>query len=110
MKSRKIGVLTLGVSLIAFGLLFLLRVFVPGWNYLTVVKFWPLVLILLGLEVLLSALLPRKEGEPPARVDALSVFLLFLTLFLACGLAAAQFALEQLPAWIEGARSLVLWP
>jgi hypothetical protein len=32
MKSRKIGVLTLGVSLVAFGALYLLRVFMPGWN------------------------------------------------------------------------------
>ena len=101
MKSRKIGVLTLGVSLVAFGVLYLLRAFVPGWNYLTVLKFWPFVLILLGVEVLLSALLPRKEGEPPAKVDALSVVLLFLTLFMACGLAAAEFALEQLPGWME---------
>jgi hypothetical protein len=97
MKSRKIGVLTLGVSLVAFGVLYLLRVFVPGWNYLTVLKFWPFVLILLGVEVLLSALLPRPEGQPPAKVDALSIVLLFLTLFMACGLAAAEFALEQLP-------------
>jgi len=101
MKSRKIGVLTLGVSLIAFGALYLLRVFMPGWDYLTVLRFWPFVLILLGVEVLLSALLPRPEGQPPARVDALSVILLFITLFLACGLAAAEFALQQLPAFMD---------
>ena len=100
MKSRKIGVLTLGVSLIAFGVLYLLRVFTPGWNYLTVLRFWPFVLILLGVEVLLAALLPRPEGQPPAKLDALSVILLFITLFLACGLAAAEFALQQLPEFI----------
>jgi len=109
-KSKKIGVFTLGVSLIAFGLLFLLRIFIPGWNYLAVLKFWPLVLILLGAEVLLSALLPRKEGEPPTRVDGLSILLLFFTLFLACGLAAAEFALEQLPEIIAQGRDLVIWP
>ena len=98
MKSRKIGVLTLGVSLIAFGVLYLLRVFVPGWDYLTVLRFWPFVLILLGVEVLLSALLPRPEGQPPAKVDPLSVILLFITLFMACGLAAAQFVLGDLDA------------
>jgi len=102
MRSRKIGVLTLGVSLIAFGILYLLRVFLPGWDYLTVLRFWPFVLILLGVEVLLSALLPRPEGQPPPRLDALSVILLFVTLFMACGLAAAAFALEQLPAFIGG--------
>ena len=101
MKSRKIGVLTLGASLVAFGVLYLLRVFVTGWSYLAVLRFWPVVLILLGAEVLLSAFWPRREGEPPAKVDALSVVLLFVTLFLACGLAAAQFALEQLPAVME---------
>jgi len=101
MKGRKIGVLTLGVALVAFGALYLLRVFVPGWSYMTVLKFWPFVLILLGVEVLLSALLPRREGEPPAKVDALSVVLLFVTLFLACGLAAAEFALERLPEVID---------
>ncbi|MDR2686562.1 MAG: DUF5668 domain-containing protein [Oscillospiraceae bacterium] len=100
MKSRKIGVLTLGVSLIAFGALYLLRAFLPGWDYLTVLRFWPVVLILLGVEVLLAALLPRPEGLPPAKVDALSILLLFVTLFLACGLAAAEFTLERLPEWL----------
>ena len=101
MKSRKIGVLTLGVSLVGFGALYLIRVFVPGWGYLTVLRFWPIVLILLGLEVLLAALLPRPEGLPAPRLDALSVILLFLTLFLASGLAAAEFALQQLPQWVD---------
>ena len=97
MKSRKIGVLTLGVALVAFGLLYLLRVFVPGWNYVTVLRFWPFVLILLGAEVLLAALLPRPEGQSAPKLDALSVILLFVTLFMACALAAAEFALSQLP-------------
>jgi len=101
MKSRKIGVLTLGVSLVAFGALFLLRLFIPWFSYIYALRFWPLALILLGGEVLLSAFLPRKEGEPAARLDAWSVILLFLTLFLACGLAAAQFAVEQLPGLFE---------
>ena len=100
MKSRKIGVLTLGVSLVAFGVLYLLRAFMPGWDYMTVLRFWPFVLILLGAEVLLSALLPRPEGQPAPKLDALSVVLLFLTLFMACGLAAAEFALTQLPEFI----------
>ena len=30
MRSRKIGVLTMGVSLVAFGVLFLLRIIIPG--------------------------------------------------------------------------------
>ncbi|MDR0530678.1 MAG: DUF5668 domain-containing protein [Oscillospiraceae bacterium] len=100
MRGKKIGVLTLGVSLVLFGVLFLLRLALPWFDYIRVLQFWPVVLILLGVEVLLAALLPRKEGQP-MKVDAASVVLLFLTLFLACGLAAAQFALERLPALLE---------
>ena len=101
MRSRKIGVFTLGIALIAFGVLFMVRVFVPWFDYIRVLQFWPVVLILLGVEVLIAALLPKRDGEPPLRLDAASVILLFMTLFLACGLAAAQFALERLPELLE---------
>ena len=101
MKGKKIGVFTLGAALIAFGVLFLLRVFIPWWDYGMVLRFWPLVLILLGGEVLLSALLPRKEGDAPAKVDALSIVLLFLSLFMAFGLATAEMVMEELPAFLE---------
>ena len=101
MKSRKIGVLTLGVSLVAFGVLFLLRAFIPWLDYLYAIRFWPIILILLGVEVLLSALLPQKEGAPRPKVDALSIVLLFIALMLSCALAAAQFVLEQMPALVE---------
>ena len=96
MKSRKIGVLTMGLTLVAFGVLFLLRTFIPEWDHISVMRFWPVVLIGLGLEVLITALIPQKEGQPRAKVDALSIVVLFLTLFLAFGLAAGQFVVEQI--------------
>ena|GEM_PF-152744 len=96
MKSRKIGVLTMGITLVAFGVLFLLRAFIDGLDWISVMRFWPVVLIGLGIEVLISALIPPKEGQPRARVDALSIVVLFLALFLAFGLAAGQFVIEQI--------------
>ena len=101
MKSRKIGVLTLGVALVTFGVLFLLRVFLPWFDYIRVIQFWPVILILIGLEVLITALVPQKEGVPRPQVDVLSILALFGTLLLACGLAAAQFVLEQVPQLVE---------
>ena len=97
MKSRKIGVFTLGISLVVFGILFMVRVFAPWFDFVRVLQFWPVVLILLGIEVLVAALLPKKEGEPIAKVDPVAIVLLFVVLILAGALAAAQFALEQLP-------------
>ena len=96
MKSRKIGVLTMGLTLVAFGVMFLLRTFIDGLDYISVMRFWPVVLVGLGIEVLISALLPQKEGQPRAKVDALSIVVLFLTLFLAFGLATGQFVMEQI--------------
>jgi len=87
--------------MVAFGVLFLLRMFIPWFDYYYVMRFWPVVLVLLGLEILVSAILPVKEGAPRPKVDALSVVLMFLTMFLAFGLAAAQMAFEQVPALIE---------
>jgi len=86
----------MGLTLVAFGVLFLLRTFLPALDHISVMRFWPIILIGLGLEVLISALIPQKEGQPRPKIDALSIVVLFLTLFLAFGLAAGQFVLEQL--------------
>jgi len=106
MRSKKIGVFTLGISLVVFGVLFMVRVFAPWFDFVRVLQFWPVVLILLGIEVLVSALLPRKEGDPAIKLDAASIILLFVVLFLAGGLAAAQFALERLPEVIDRVGSI----
>ena len=45
---RRVGSVTFGTVLIAIGMLFLLHLFFPAFNYC----FWPVILILLGLEVL----------------------------------------------------------
>jgi len=107
MKSRKIGVFTLGISLVVFGVLFMVRVFAPWFDFVRVMQFWPVVLILLGIEVLVSALLPRKEGEDAIKLDPASIILLFVVLFLAGALAAAQFALEQLPGLMERVEAIL---
>lgn len=99
MKERKIGILTLGVSLVIFGILFLLRMFLPALDYLMVLKFWPIVLILLGAEVLLAVLLPQKEGNRP-KFDGMSVLLICFLLLVSATLAAIQFAMENIPTWI----------
>jgi len=106
MRSKKIGVFTLGISLVVFGVLFMVRVFAPWFDFVRVLQFWPVVLILLGIEVLVSALVPRKEGDAAIKLDAASIVLLFVVLFLAIGLAAAQFALEQLPELLEWVRGI----
>ena len=57
---RRIGTLTSGLSLIAAGIVFLLNTLIPNANILEIaLAFWPLVLIMLGIEIIVSC--AKKE-------------------------------------------------
>lgn len=60
-RTHKIGTVTFGISLVAVGGAFLLHFFVPAINVATVISFWPVILILLGLEVLTGSFMNREE-------------------------------------------------
>ncbi len=49
---RRVGTVTFGVILIVTGVLFLVHLFLPAFNYFLIFRFWPVILILLGVEVL----------------------------------------------------------
>lgn len=67
---RRVGSITLGMSLAAAGVFFLLYYFVPGFDWMLVLKIAPAVgLILMGCEVLFFALRPGRW-----RYDLVSVF------------------------------------
>ena len=53
-REHRVGTLTLGLGLIMFGILFLLRLIWPEMDCLFIWRLWPVILILLGIEVLLS--------------------------------------------------------
>lgn len=58
-KVRRVGTFAFGLVLIAAGVLILTAIFVPGWNPLPVLRFAPVILIVLGIEVLLYASRPN---------------------------------------------------
>lgn len=58
---RRVGTFTMGLSLIASGSVALICLFDPGFDIVTVLRFSPLVLILLGTEVLLSSVIFRND-------------------------------------------------
>ena len=78
-KERRVGRLTLGVTLIATGVVLLLTMFVPGFSLFTVAKFAPVILILIGVEILVNVCVARGVR---LRYDFLSMFVCFL---LICG-------------------------
>lgn len=54
-RIHRVGSLTFGIVLIVSGILFLLQLFFPSLDYEIIRHFWPLILIMLGVEVLLGS-------------------------------------------------------
>lgn len=53
-RIHRVGSITFGLVLIVTGVLFLFHLFLPKLDYRMIYQFWPLILIFLGVEVLLS--------------------------------------------------------
>lgn len=73
---RRVGTVTLGLSLIVTGLAITAYFFVPGFDIISVAKLAPLVLVFLGAEVLWAS--ARRKGEERLRLDFLAAFVSFV--------------------------------
>lgn len=51
---HRVGTMTSGIALIVFGILFLLHMIVPTVNFLFIFRLWPVILIMLGIEILIG--------------------------------------------------------
>ena len=49
---HRVGTITAGTALVFTGAAFLLRIFLPALDIFELIRFWPVLLILLGIEVL----------------------------------------------------------
>lgn len=54
-RIRRVGSVTFGMILIVTGVLFLVHLFLPRLDYRMIFRFWPIILITLGVEVLLGS-------------------------------------------------------
>ncbi len=60
-KVRKVGTVTLGVTLVAFGLAYLVQLFIPTLSCMMIMKAWPVAFIILGVEIILSNISHKEE-------------------------------------------------
>ncbi len=92
MRTHKVGTVTLGTGLIVFGTLFIARVLTEAISYELVFGLWPILLIILGCEILVSHFLD-KEGKMV--YDKAAIFLIIVLTFFAMSMACAQFIFEH---------------
>lgn len=87
MKTKRVGTITMGIVLIALGVIMFISQ-INGRSALNLaIKLWPLILILLGLEILYFRYISKDEGLI-IRYDILSIFLVMVILFTNLGLYA----------------------
>jgi len=81
---RRVGSVTAGLSLIAAGVLYFAATFVHGREFLEFIfRLWPLILVSLGVEILLS-------GKADRKYDFFSMILMMLCVGAATGLEIAR--------------------
>ena len=93
MKSRRVGTFTLGISLIVLGVALMISFFTEAFTVYDVIKFWPLFIIVFGIEVLVHAILNNEEK---LRYDGLSIFLGIILILSTFGIAACDFVLKYM--------------
>lgn len=90
---RRVGSVTFGITLICYGILFLLRIFLPALKYHFIFQCWPVVFILLGIEILVENHKGRTQ-EQKVIYDFAAIFMLAAMLLFAMIMAVIDYAMR----------------
>lgn len=90
-KGRRVGTITLAVCLIFVGVVLVLRIFLPNLNYVLIAQLSPLILVLLGVEILIANI---RHKDEKLRYDGLSFFICIVV-------TGAALILATVPAFFE---------
>lgn len=93
LRSRRVGSVTFGLTLILFGILFLIHMAIPSLHYEMIFQFWPVVFVLLGIEILVEN---HKSNANQCKFvyDFPAILMLVVMLLFAMVMAAAEFSLH----------------
>lgn len=81
MRTRRVGSITCGILMIFFGILFMIHMIYPPLSLGVIMRLWPLILISLGAELIVSNIHKGEEKEEVLKYDKGAIFLVFI---LAC--------------------------
>ena len=95
-RSHRVGSVTAGLTMVGYGVMFLLHLLFDLVDYQMMFSLWPVMLILLGLELLISNFSTKKVVY-----DKAAIFRLILMTFFAMGMAVADecFRWAELQMW-----------
>ncbi|MBQ1466412.1 MAG: hypothetical protein IIZ17_07050 [Eubacteriaceae bacterium] len=84
-RVRRVGSFTSGAVMVVSGVLLMMHTVFGTLSYRQIFRFWPVILISLGAEMLLSV-----RGGDDYRYDGAAVVMMFVTLLFAMALGAAE--------------------
>lgn len=90
-KVKRVGSLTLAFMLIVFGILMILQIFLKFDLLRYILMIWPVLFIMLGIEILVYN--TKKDAE--LKIDAGSILLMFIIIGFACLLGLCNFGINQ---------------
>lgn len=94
MEQRRVGTFTLGICLVVFGVLFLLHLFVKNIDYLLIFHLWPVILILLGAEILFYAI---RSPQKHYQYDFAAILIILLLVSFTVGMAGIDWLITNAP-------------
>lgn len=92
-KTRRVGSVTFGLTLIVFGVLFLVHMAAPFLDYGIIFECWPVVFVLLGIEILVENRRSNASGYKLV-YDFPAILMLVLMLFFAMMMAVVDYAVQ----------------
>lgn len=84
-RTHRVGSVTTGLSMIAFGILFIIHLFFGTIGYDMIFRLWPFILVGLGVEILISNAVKDKFVY-----DKGAIFLLIMVSLFAMCMAGAE--------------------
>ena len=92
MKERRVGAITCGIILVVLGVLCLIHIFYPALRYEYILHGWPLILILIGAEMLAANFTCSEHMK--LKYDIPAVILVFVLVIFAMMMGGMEFAME----------------
>ncbi|MCM1145995.1 MAG: hypothetical protein NC321_07100 [Clostridium sp.] len=97
-RTHRVGTITCGLIFVVYGILFLLHIVMPQLNYRILFHLWPIALISLGVEILVSCTRKNQE-ERKVIYDFPAVLLIMLVILFVIIMTALDFGLGVSRGW-----------
>ena len=91
-KGRRVGTFTTGIVLVIFGIMFLIHLIYPSFSYLRVASLWPVVLVLLGIEIIVACLINKEEL---IKYDFCAIILILMLSFFSMGMGVMEYVITH---------------